>query len=81
MIVDASSCAQGLFRFITDILIPVMDVYDDDQIRKESSMDVCRTLGIMSVVLDKFMLLVLGLSADAVQQENLVAIQQSRSSI
>mmetsp|Transcript_47268 Transcript_47268/g.86801 ORF Transcript_47268/g.86801 Transcript_47268/m.86801 type:complete len:594 (-) Transcript_47268:61-1842(-) len=43
---------EGLFRFITDILIPVMDVYDDDQIRK-----------------------------DAVQQENLVAIQQSRSSI
>lgn len=27
---------EGLFRFITDILIPVMDVYDDDQIRKDA---------------------------------------------
>jgi len=27
---------EGLFRFITDILIPVMDVYDDDPIRKEA---------------------------------------------
>jgi hypothetical protein len=43
---------EGLFRFITDILIPVMDVYDDDPIRK-----------------------------DAVQQQNLVVIQQNRPSI
>jgi len=43
---------EGLFRFITDILIPVMDVYDDDPIRK-----------------------------DAVQHQNLVVIQQNRSSI
>lgn len=27
---------EGLFRFITDILIPVMDVYDDDPIRKDA---------------------------------------------
>jgi hypothetical protein len=27
---------EGLFRFITDILIPVMDVYDDDAIRKDA---------------------------------------------
>ena len=27
---------QGLFRFITDILIPVMDIYDDDPIRKDA---------------------------------------------
>lgn len=43
---------EGLFRFITDILIPVMDVYDDDPIRK-----------------------------DAVQHQNLVVIQQTRSSL
>jgi len=43
---------EGLFRFITDILIPVMDVYDDDPIRK-----------------------------DAVKNQNLVVIQQNRSSI
>merc|ERR1719327_222779 len=43
---------EGLFRFITDILIPVMDIYDDDPIRK-----------------------------DAVQQQNLVVIQQNRPSI
>mmetsp|Transcript_95409 Transcript_95409/g.273634 ORF Transcript_95409/g.273634 Transcript_95409/m.273634 type:complete len:596 (-) Transcript_95409:122-1909(-) len=43
---------EGLFRFITDILIPVMDVYDDDPIRK-----------------------------DAVQHQNLIVIQQNRSSI
>merc|ERR1719433_469171 len=43
---------EGLFRFITDILIRVMDVYDDDPIRK-----------------------------DAVQQQNLVVIQQNRPSI
>merc|ERR1719356_1735947 len=43
---------EGLFRFITDILIPVMDVYDEDPIRK-----------------------------DAVQHQNLVVIQQYRSSI
>jgi len=43
---------EGLFRYITDILIPVMDVYDDDPIRK-----------------------------DAVQQENLLVIQQNRPSI
>ncbi|CAE8603742.1 unnamed protein product [Polarella glacialis] len=27
---------EGLFRFITDILIPVMDIYDDDPIRKDA---------------------------------------------
>merc|ERR1711896_114780 len=27
---------EGLFRFITDTLIPVMDVYDDDPIRKDA---------------------------------------------
>jgi hypothetical protein len=27
---------EGLFRFITDILIPVMDVYDEDPIRKDA---------------------------------------------
>jgi len=27
---------EGLFRFITDVLIPVMDVYDDDPIRKDA---------------------------------------------
>lgn len=27
---------EGLFRFITDILIPVMDVFDDDVIRKDA---------------------------------------------
>merc|ERR1719333_1687550 len=27
---------EGLFRFITDILIPVMDVYDDDPVRKDA---------------------------------------------
>lgn len=27
---------EGLFRFITDMLIPVMDVYDDDPIRKDA---------------------------------------------
>lgn len=27
---------EALFRFITDILIPVMDVYDEDPIRKEA---------------------------------------------
>jgi len=27
---------EGLFRFVTDILIPVMDVYDDDPIRKDA---------------------------------------------
>lgn len=43
---------EGLFRFITDLLIPVMDVYDDDPVRK-----------------------------DAVQQQNLVVIQQNRPSI
>lgn len=43
---------EGLFRFITDILIPVMDVYDDDPIRK-----------------------------DAVKNQNLVVIQQHRSSM
>jgi len=43
---------EGLFRFITDILIPVMDTYDEDPIRK-----------------------------DAVQQQNLIVIQQSRPSI
>jgi len=43
---------EGLFRFITDILIPVMDVYDDDPIRK-----------------------------DVVLQENLVVVQQHRSSM
>mmetsp|Transcript_118524 Transcript_118524/g.335274 ORF Transcript_118524/g.335274 Transcript_118524/m.335274 type:complete len:600 (+) Transcript_118524:185-1984(+) len=43
---------EGLFRFITDILIPVMDVYDDDPIRK-----------------------------DAVQSQNLLVIQQKRTSI
>lgn len=43
---------EGFFRFITDILMPVMDVYDDDPIRK-----------------------------DAVQQQNLSALQQSRSAI
>lgn len=42
---------EGLFRFLTDILIPVMDVYDDDPVRK-----------------------------DAVQHENLVAIQRARPS-
>lgn len=30
------SLAKGLFRFITDILIPVMDIYDDDPIRKDA---------------------------------------------
>jgi hypothetical protein len=43
---------EGLFRFITDILIPVMDVFDDDVIRK-----------------------------DAVQNQNLIVIQQNRPSI
>jgi len=43
---------EGLFRFITDILIPVMDIYDDDPIRK-----------------------------DAVQNQNLVVIQENRRSI
>jgi len=43
---------EGLFRFITDILIPVMDVYDEDPIRK-----------------------------DAVQNQNLVVIQQNRAPI
>eukprot|EP00397_Hematodinium_sp_SG-2012_P030484 GEMP01032290.1.p1 GENE.GEMP01032290.1~~GEMP01032290.1.p1 ORF type:complete len:568 (+),score=120.93 GEMP01032290.1:232-1935(+) len=43
---------EGFFRFITDILMPVMDVYDDDPIRK-----------------------------DAVQHNNLIALQQSRSSL
>merc|ERR1711904_691165 len=27
---------EGLFRFITDLLIPVMDIYDDDPIRKDA---------------------------------------------
>lgn len=27
---------EGLFRFITDILIPVMDVYDEDPVRKDA---------------------------------------------
>jgi len=27
---------EGFFRFITDILIPVMDIYDDDPIRKDA---------------------------------------------
>merc|ERR550534_1921821 len=27
---------EGLFRFVTDILIPVMDVYDEDPIRKDA---------------------------------------------
>lgn len=43
---------EAFFRFITDILMPVMDVYDDDPIRK-----------------------------DAVQHNNLIALQQSRSSL
>jgi len=43
---------EGLFRFITDILIPVMDIYDDDPIRK-----------------------------DAVENQNLIVIQQNRPSI
>lgn len=43
---------EGLFRFITDILIPVMDFYDDDPVRK-----------------------------DAVQNQNLIIIQQGRPSI
>lgn len=43
---------EGLFRFITDILIPVMDIYDDDPIRK-----------------------------DAVQNQNLVVIQENRRPI
>ncbi|CAD7965524.1 unnamed protein product [Amoebophrya sp. A120] len=43
---------EGLFRFLTDILIPVMDVYDEDPLRK-----------------------------DAVQHENLVAIQRARPNL
>jgi len=43
---------EGFFRFITDILMPVMDQYDDDPLRK-----------------------------DAVQQNNLIALQQSRSQL
>merc|ERR1719221_2563086 len=43
---------EGLFRFLTDVLIPVMDVYDDDSLRK-----------------------------DAVQHENLVAIQRARPNL
>ena len=43
---------EGLFRFLTDILIPIMDLYDDDPVRK-----------------------------DAVQHENLVAIQRARPNL
>jgi hypothetical protein len=32
---------EGLFRFITDILIPVMDIYDDDPIRKDAVQQDC----------------------------------------
>jgi hypothetical protein len=43
---------EGFFRFITEILIPVMDQYDEDPIRK-----------------------------DAVEHDNLIAIQQKRPSL
>jgi hypothetical protein len=43
---------EGFFRFITEVLIPVMDQYDEDPIRK-----------------------------DAVEHDNLIAIQQKRPSL
>jgi hypothetical protein len=43
---------EGFFRFITEVLIPVMDSYDEDPIRK-----------------------------DAVEHDNLIAIQQKRPSL
>jgi hypothetical protein len=43
---------EGFFRFITEVLIPVMDKYDEDPIRK-----------------------------DAVEHDNLIAIQQKRPSL
>eukprot|EP00747_Dinoflagellata_sp_TGD_P165208 gnl/TRDRNA2_/TRDRNA2_186200_c0_seq1.p1 gnl/TRDRNA2_/TRDRNA2_186200_c0~~gnl/TRDRNA2_/TRDRNA2_186200_c0_seq1.p1 ORF type:complete len:595 (+),score=119.97 gnl/TRDRNA2_/TRDRNA2_186200_c0_seq1:98-1882(+) len=33
---NAMPLDEGLFRFITDLLIPVMDIYDDDPIRKDA---------------------------------------------